>query len=175
MNKTVIKKSHSALLAWADYRRTQDLIAICNELNTYEAAIEEVFNLRIELEQSKINHAMISGKKQRGRPTKSNTTASGMFGIFDNKPKPITKSNPVGAPVKHTPQEMITILKTIDDDKKLYGYKTDKDFIAAMMQAMGKNKNIPDYKMKEIVRIECKELKYFRDETGIRQKRKTKK
>lgn len=152
---------------------------------TYDAAIAEIGRLEIALNQLEQDYQSsiykIKRVRQAGQPKKKQTNQIKKAFPFlsewmRRRHNPAAKG---GRPPKNTRSQMIALLNKFDDEKKLHAKEkrkkiiTDKEFIEYRINTDQKTKSLPEYRRRDEIRQYRDTIKYFRDQTGIRQKRKT--
>jgi len=147
------------------------------EQKTYTKAIKEIRRLRNELLNTKIENAVLKNrlqKRSRGRPKKGaqhSFSGSALGNLVSPSARPKAK---IGRPVKCSDDEKRKIIENYDNLKSRLGNPkmTDKKLLNKIGSIKFKNAPVRNDKKKKIVDRLLKQLKTFRDETGIRQKPK---
>lgn len=154
---------------------------------TYDTAIAEIRRLEEIVNQLEAAHRLTTHKRL-GRPAKSTGNISKKKLDQPLKSFPflaawIERHAPVGhkggRPRKKTIQQMTDDLKTFDYEKQLHAKAkrkksvTDKEYIEFQINTHKEMKAWPEHRRRAKIALFHKRIKYYRDETGIRQKRKT--
>lgn len=132
------------------------------DYDTLEKAHAEIRHLRRQIIAFSIFSDVLFNKRPRGRPKKLREEEKIVM--------------PGGRPVEVTLEEMKEYINQIDKIKSETGNMnriTDKLFFSKLVDVLADTKNLRSDKKKDFINSQLKKTKYYRDKTGIRQKRKT--
>ncbi len=163
---------NSALLSFAKRAESEKRQKAKVEFSTYELAIEEILRLQDQVDRGRLAIAVATYKRPRGRPRKQSIfhSLAGALGYIESKKKG-------GRPPKYTASEMEVMLEGLNRNKAELALQIGKKFISDRQYFEHiVNQDEPRMRLdkkRRVIEDLWKVIKYFRDQTGIREKKKS--
>ena len=184
--RTGYKKS--ALVAFAYMVEKDGLDLIRKRYGVSKQAAKVIRELRNENSKLKIQIEVLKKanlKKGRGRPKKIKNSShrSAVSALFPQEfvSEPNLKTSKKGGrPIKHTAEEMREFIKKCDGLKNQIKEKTgktiaDKELLERLVKVLESTRSLSGRQKRIWLNKSLKQLKYFRDQTGLRQRPKKRK
>lgn len=160
-----LRAANTRLFEYAERAECEKVAENKKKFKTYSAAILEITRLQYQVKGLEIRLELKSIKRSKGRPKKRRSgLAAALAGTLKKTPRKH------GRPLEHKNAFMRERLKGWDSTRQTLSEKNNKALTdKAMIEILSKNwTDLSQRDVRELKKQLLSRIKYFRDETGIR-------